>query len=768
MLKIISKQKFVLLTFLIAFAVLFFFYHQVFLAPNDYLFSEGGDGIKNYYTYLYHAKNDLNFGEFTGMNYPYYEHVVYTDAHPLLSWLIGKLGLVNYGIGILNVLMLLSYPIAAAFIFKILRHYKVDIIWSILAAVVFAFLSPQVFRMGGGHYAMSYVFAVPIMFWLLIKYYATKKWIWSILIAIYLIAFFFTHPYLGIILAFFSIVFWLVQMVIDRKRIGSSLLQIIVQVVVPLAIFQGYIALTDTHIDRLSNPAGFFFYKASWNSLLVAHHGPLSPIFSYFDIRIGNWEAWAYIGAPTIIFALVIGFYILKKRKEIQFKSFLKQELNLFIITAYLILLFSFCFPLKYHWLRWITDIIGPLKQFRVLGRFTWVFYTVFTVACTVGIYKLYKKTNKIGYKLLFFFGIGFYFLEFFNLHIAVGKNITIAENKFNIETVNPNLVSVIDFVKEKEYDAFMFLPFNHMSSENIMILGDEDANFDSFILGYHANIPMLNSTSSRMSLAESITFANYFSPSFIEKELTYDFPKEDKIVIIKSRKVKKIKTAELNLIWQSELVYENEDYAVFNFDPKKWNSREGFDKVMAKKELANFDVGQGWKSDTNKVWFYYDGFNTVGTDLPANEKLGGEGAFKDTKKKWNTILSFDKEEIEPGNYVVKFWYYLRVDRPDVSGVVEEKFSNSDSVAWVTEFDVRQSNLIVEDWSLIEMEFTVAPEMEQLNILITGNGNEQPFIIDELLLQKQNDPPLFRETIKNGTPYIVYNNYWIKEKSFVK
>ena len=83
-----------------------------------------GDGIKNYYTYLYHAKFDSSFHEFSGMNYPYFEHVVYTDAHPLFSYLIGKLGLANYGIGILNSLMLLSYPIASIFVFKILRHFK--------------------------------------------------------------------------------------------------------------------------------------------------------------------------------------------------------------------------------------------------------------------------------------------------------------------------------------------------------------------------------------------------------------------------------------------------------------------------------------------------------------------------------------------------------------------------------------------------------------------------------------------------------------------
>lgn len=97
-----KDNLYALLAFAISFLILFFFYHEVILHPNDYVFSDGGDGIKNYYTYLYHAKYDSLFFEFSGMNYPFKENVVFTDAHPLLSYLIGKLGLANYGIGIVN------------------------------------------------------------------------------------------------------------------------------------------------------------------------------------------------------------------------------------------------------------------------------------------------------------------------------------------------------------------------------------------------------------------------------------------------------------------------------------------------------------------------------------------------------------------------------------------------------------------------------------------------------------------------------------------
>ncbi len=757
------KNKFLWLTFGVALIVLFYFYHTVLLAPNDFLFSAEGDGIKNYYTYLYHAQYDTQFGHFSGMNYPYYEHVVYTDAHPLFSYLIGQLALANYGVGILNVLMLLSYPIAAVFIFKIFRQYKVNDWWALAAAVAITFLSPQIFRLTG-HFAMSYVFAVPIMWWLLIKSYSTKKWIWSVIISLYMLAFFFTHPYLGIILAFFSIVFWLVNMVKSRKEILPGIARILIQTALPLVLFQGYISMTDVHVDRLSNPAGFFHYYATWNSLIIPHHGPIREITSFFSLKIGEWETWCYIGFPTIVFAVIIGIQMIRMRAEFHLKSFLKKELSLFLIAAYLILLFSFCFPLKYDWLRWVTDLFGPLKQFRILGRFTWIFFYVFTVTCAIGIYRLYQKKQHKAYPILFFTGILFYLLEFAPAHSDNANYMTIADNKFLPEKVDANMNEVIDFVKKENYDAILFLPFQHMSSENIMLLGAHKANYDAFLLSYHTQTPLVNSISSRMSFTESIKVNNYFSPRFIEKELTYDFPVGDRIVVIKNRDL--LKPSELVMIWESEQVFENEEFVIFDFDPAKYNSRAPFDRIMAKEKLATQTVGQGWKSDTTDVWFYYESFDDVGLDLPAEHKLGGTGAFRDLKSSWNTIKTFDQNTIPPGDYVIKYWYYLREDRPDPLAVMEAKYVQEDSSAWIAQFDIKQSTLIVEDWCLVEMNFTVSPDVEELNVLITGNSSQEPFIIDELLIQRQNDPHLFRKAIKNDNPYVIYDNYWIKENSF--
>src|SRR4051812_35207730 len=63
-------------------------YWSLVSSINEVLVSTSGDGIKNYFTFIYHAKNDPGILNFEGMNYPFGEHIVYTDCQPILSTLL--------------------------------------------------------------------------------------------------------------------------------------------------------------------------------------------------------------------------------------------------------------------------------------------------------------------------------------------------------------------------------------------------------------------------------------------------------------------------------------------------------------------------------------------------------------------------------------------------------------------------------------------------------------------------------------------------------
>ena len=81
--KNLSQKQGLLLAFLFGLVWLIGFYGNIIFDPNNHLFSVDGDGIKNYFTYAYQIKHNHSFINFEGMNYPYGEHFLYTDCHPV-------------------------------------------------------------------------------------------------------------------------------------------------------------------------------------------------------------------------------------------------------------------------------------------------------------------------------------------------------------------------------------------------------------------------------------------------------------------------------------------------------------------------------------------------------------------------------------------------------------------------------------------------------------------------------------------------------------
>src|SRR5437868_5534070 len=79
------------------------YFPQVLLHPNQVMSNNQEDALKNYYTFVYHTTHDKEMLKFEGMNYPFGEHVVYTDCQPVLSFILRLLPFTHpYLVGILH------------------------------------------------------------------------------------------------------------------------------------------------------------------------------------------------------------------------------------------------------------------------------------------------------------------------------------------------------------------------------------------------------------------------------------------------------------------------------------------------------------------------------------------------------------------------------------------------------------------------------------------------------------------------------------------
>ena len=116
---------------ILAALVIMSFYGKIIISPNDYFFSNSGDGIKNYFTYAHHIKSDTTYLNFEGMNYPYGEHFLYVDCHPLLTNTFKLIAqyipfFETHSIGILNSIMILSIFLTFIVCYYLLLEFKLN------------------------------------------------------------------------------------------------------------------------------------------------------------------------------------------------------------------------------------------------------------------------------------------------------------------------------------------------------------------------------------------------------------------------------------------------------------------------------------------------------------------------------------------------------------------------------------------------------------------------------------------------------------------
>ncbi|MFD1553059.1 hypothetical protein DNU06_12075 [Putridiphycobacter roseus] len=747
------------LVFLVTTTLIIGLYAPMIFDLNNHVFSPSGDGIKNYYTYMYHAKYDTNFWDFSGMNYPFQEHIVYTDAQPLLSYLIKVFGLTNYGVGIMNFLMLIAFPIASIFNFKILKHYGIQSLWAVVSSICITFMAPQLFRLTG-HLSLSYSFAIPLMWYLLLKISAHESFKYTIILFFSLFIAFFTHPYLGLIMSVFGLAYALVFWWFEKSKWRAYLSQIVTPILLVIFSFQLLVNLTDKHVDRMKSPSGFFEYYASWKSLLSPHHGPMEWLKNAFGFKMPDWETWTYLGLFTILSMLFAIIFYGLNRKEISFVELLKSPFGKIYLVGHIVLLFSFCFPLKFDVFRPLVEAIGPLKQFRVLGRFAWVYFYVVSVGSIVFIQFLlqrYPAKNKL-IKTVYWVGIVFTVLEFLPAHIGVSKSISRSKSPFQQENLSQELRDLITWTKTQDYDAILFIPFTHLSSENIFILGSEKGNFDAMMLSYHCQLPLLNTITSRTSVSESVFFHNLFSPAYIEKKLFDVMGKDKKIMLVKNKSA--LNYDELRMVWAMDTLYTNANYKVFDFSNDTWNNHSYFEEKLVENKKAQHVLKDDWRSDSADVWFMYDGFET----LSEKNSMLGKGAFAGQKDKI-TVIKDGITDLDNGLYRCSFWYNFRIDRADQMVVVELKFTSGKG-KWVAKQDVRESNLIVGDWARVSVEFEVSDTVESTKLFLSNTHSSKWFVIDELLIQKVGDPALFKEAKVGEEDYLIYNNDWMNRQSF--
>lgn len=757
--------KLVLLTLLVLF--IGWFYGGILLAPNSYLLSSNGDGIKNYFTYA----TQINQSEWTStqaMNYPYGENFLYLDCQPALTVGIKGLSSIfpfigNYTIGIINWILICSIGISAWFLYLLFHRFGVKPIYAVLGAFSIALLAPQLSRMVG-HLALGYSFFIPLTWYAYVRYQESRvKWKWLVFLAMNTFFWFFIHAYLGMILTTFLWALFASEWILDKsKRTRRQLLSFFIYGVVPFLIFWFYAKGTDTHYGRTTNPYGFIESTSNAVSVFLPGYGPVrSWLGANMELK-QTWEGMAYIGVGCMVAFIVLLILVVQIRIKNKFKGRItihEKHLWACILAGVCVLLIAFGYPFK--WREGLLNKFEIIKNFRGIGRFSWVFYYTFTVSVFTLLIKYleWRKETVLNTVLVLFIPL-ITCLEALPMHQLTAKDLEKTANYFDLDKAPESWKQALKEVKASDYQAIIPLPYYHIGSENFGKEGTDNSYNYSFFLAFHTKLPLMATYATRTSIWEAKSSMQLFAPNFYPKVIRKYIQDKRPFLVVYTKEP--LTPLEEDMLRRSRKIAENDQFVLFKLSWEQLfgdSSREVLQKFASVEPDLISEKGMLLAKKDSAKYLFWSSFE----DASSNIRHSGKGAWTIPKNTFTSLKSFEAHELKSNtDYVASFWVYnggpnFGQDVPN--GICFYEASSADgNTEWVSIVNMGNAMLIDGDWTLIELPFTTKDAGFTSNLFV--RGNEIPgvnWIIDDLLVREAGTD-VYRKTPR----FLMWNNQRIR------
>jgi len=749
---------------LVSLAFLFVRYGEVLRAPNSVIFCDHGDGVKNYYTFLYHIRNDESAWSFTGMNHPYGEHVFFTDGHPALASLLRLIavpfpGVTDHAAGILNVLLLLALPFCALCIFLVLRELRVRPWMAAACAFGIMLLAPQTQRLTG-HLALAYSFFLPLAWWLFMRVRRSERsWLPMLALGLLGLAGWGTHAYLGVMVAAFVAVMaiaWAVTHRRDATQRKKAIMVLLSACITPTALFRTIIAITDHHIGRSQHPTGFLNYTAEPDDILLPFLPPLRPLLD--ELLPGmirqQWEALAYIGMGTLLVLLAWAIASMWRGRR---KDPWPMELRVAKLAAMLLLLFAFGIPFKDA--PSLLRAMPILEQFRALGRFTWPFFFVATITAVCLVDRWAVRASSRGWpvgSLLLACALPISFVIEGLPYQCIATELTRTPNLFSLEHLPPEQRALMEHIPAERYQAVIPMPFFNYGSESFT-RGSKDGITRAVLpISYHKRLPILGSILSRVSIPESKKILQVVSPRFYPKTIKDDITDDRPFLIIRS--AEDLSAYELDLLRSAIVVDTTTAIKVYELS-KAELFRNTADEVWSRfRSRDDLLTGLSGFSTTDSLGrFAYFDFEERNTNITHN----GKGALETTKLGEQLIASVSMAGLERGDQAIaSLWMYNGIEEALNQGLWLQVVQHVNGKEHVARIWPNEAEVVDGDWSLVELPFTVLSDDPQLIIRTRCDHYiQRPMIVDDVLVRRADSDVYRSDSLPDGRSVLFWNDH---------
>lgn len=719
---------------------------------NKVLFSGSGDGIKNYFTYLFYISYDSGT-HFSGMNYPFGENVVFTDNTPLLAWSVKWLGRIfpsvpGYALSIMHISLLLSVTFCSVFIFKILRHFNVSAWFAVPAALFISFFSPQILKFGG-HFGMAYLVFFPMQIYWLMKYDRRQSRKYPVFIAAAAVFFSFLHVYHLAFTAVLSGFYILAGLIVYRKKgLKTNLLNalpLFISLIISFACFALYLKITDPVGDRPSYPYGVFGAATTGADIFLSRLAPLGFTFQFlFGKAEEPAEGYVYIGIISVAVALFLIYRVIRSAVLMKFSgrktpAHPVRDFRLWLWVAFFHLLFGMGVPFVWN-ADFFADYIAAFRQFRTIGRFSWGFYYLILIFTAVFIFRLYRRLMKanrqwqaktIAGVVLAAWAVQLsgYAKHFRNGIAAHGKEAY--DNYFSGDGTGWNQWLLENGYQKEDFQAAIGLPFFHIGSEKLWLQDNDNDRTFYFCsqIAMQTGIPMTDVLMSRTSWHQTFENVRLADGPFTPKPVLDLF--SDKAVLILVNKNFPLEPKEEEWIQNGAFIGERNNLELYSVNLKNLvafekDLRDSIAAIAFEKTAQEGLIGK------EPDFFFTRHFE----DRPSEISFSGTGAFNPAKKEAQQLIAAIRiqELREPErDYIFSVWTKCHDRDYRTPYFILKQYNDADDLLTEEFVLPKYSTRAEEFWLLSEKTVRLKPETRRLEFFVVSSDLEKSYIaLDDL------------------------------------
>lgn len=704
-----------------------------------------GDGYKTYHAFLYHVQHDSTYSHFEGMNYPYGEHVVPADTEPTLSnavrWLADMgLDVKDYALGILNFSMLFSLLLCALFLYLLFRQLKLPLWYALIGAIALTFLSPPAHRMGS-HYGLARPEVVPMILYGLLRMEETKRYSYSILIGLVTLIYSGIHFYFFALIAFTVTGYFAFRMLIlqNWKAWPTYLMHYLFQIIVPLLFFYFWMMHLDPVPDRSAAPWGFFHYRAYPAGIFTS---PFEPHWQWLTaqglrIRSLDFEARSYIGLVAILGLLALTVYWAwhrwktKEKRPVWTQAKSHDRFLLFQLLAGLaVLIFAFGIPFIIPGLEGLVDWVGPIRQFRSIGRFAWAFYYAANIAVVAWLYyRLKEYTWTLVLPLLL--------LAFEAYHYHTNKDLALDF----IEEYEPGRrFTDIPGLGLDQFQAILPIPYYNLGSDQFWWDVSGFIGQKSMTLSLQSGLPLTAAMLTRTSRGQTLNQLQLVTEPYRLPKLLEDLPREQPLLMAWDTIRNKEYGGKFDHLRQgARLIYSDRELELFSLPLSSFADRVAQRRQIVTHTLAIADSllhpQRGfWQTDNHSNWVY-EPFDSLVSSKP----YLGNGAYEGMMSEENVIYDGLAPSADSSELLLSLWMYIDEDLYTRTEVRVEEY-DLDSGAVIQTFDDPARELVSvfdsNGWALLEFPFRLKQANSKLRWIFRNERlGDQPLWLDELLIR---------------------------------